>query len=54
MTVRFIGGPVDGLMATLTRTPPRVVVSGWSYIAITDPETGEFLGGYVRENSCSS
>jgi len=45
--VTFIGGPLRGARAALTKTPPRLVVLGATYERIDDPDTGEFLGGYA-------
>ena len=45
--VRFIGGPVDGARAELTRQPAHVLILGLQYDRIDDPDTGEPLGGYA-------
>lgn len=47
ITVSFLGGPYDGHRGALTATPARVVIAGHEYHAITDPDTGVFLGAYA-------
>lgn len=43
----LIGGPFDGRKVSLTRTPPRIEAAGVTYDRLDDPDTGEYLGGYV-------
>jgi len=45
--VRLVGGPFGGQGVALKRTPPRIAPAGYTYYRIDDPDTGEFLGGYV-------
>jgi hypothetical protein len=49
MTTRvvMVGGPWDGNWCTLTATPPRVQIGITLYRRLDDPDTGEFLGGYI-------
>lgn len=44
--VYFIKGPIDGQRAMLAKTPDHVLVSGFRYDRIDDPDTGEFIGAY--------
>lgn len=48
--VVLVGGPHDRLRADLTATPLNILVGGVPYRAITDPDTGDFLGGYTHDN----
>jgi hypothetical protein len=43
---RFVNGPFKGSVAQLTRTPPQLVIAGYTYDRIDDPDTGEYLGAY--------
>lgn len=44
----FIGGPYDQAKARLVRCPPSVKIADvYYYERIDDPDTGEYLGGYV-------
>lgn len=47
MKAVFVGGPFDNIWADLDRVLPTVLVCGQPYDAITDPDTGEWLGGYA-------
>lgn len=48
---RLIGGPFDGRDAMITRASPRITLAGFTYVRIDDPDTGQYLGGYVLEVS---
>lgn len=48
--VALLGGRFDGARATVTQTPYRVEIDRVSYLRVDDPDTGEFLGGYVAED----
>lgn len=43
----FIGGPLDNRIVDLTHAPPRAECNGITYSRVDDPDTGEFLGGYI-------
>lgn len=45
----MIGGPWDGNWCTLRETPPRIQIGITYYRRLDDPDTGEFLGGYVLD-----
>lgn len=47
--VRLLGGRYDRSRVTLSKTPPVIFVGSERYERIDDPDTGEFLGGYVQE-----
>lgn len=48
ITVSLLGGPYDGRRGEITATPARIVIGGrHEYHAVTDPDTGVFLGGYA-------
>lgn len=47
--VALLGGPFDGRRVDLTSTPPRILIGpSTTYEAVTDPDTGDFLGCYVH------
>lgn len=47
--VTLLGGPFDGRRVDLTSTPPRILIgTSTLYEAVTDPDTGVFLGCYVH------
>ena len=56
--VALLGGPCDGWKADLIRLPDRILLTrssqsprgGLSYSRLDDPDTGEFLGGYVYDD----
>lgn len=52
--VPLVGGPHDGLRADLTNTPDRILIGGALYVAIIDPDTGVFLGGYAHDHDVSA
>ena len=47
ISVRILGGPYDGFKVEILGTPPRIQIKDCVYDRIDDPDTGEFLGGYV-------
>lgn len=49
--VRFLGGPLDGFRAQLSRTPTEFVAAHHTYVRLDDPDTGEPLGAYVLDTT---
>lgn len=47
--VVLIGGLYDHRRVELTRAAARLEIAGQLYRRLDDPDTGEFLGGYVAE-----
>jgi hypothetical protein len=45
--VRLIGGPYDRALTVITDTPKHIAIEGAAYERIDDPDSGEYLGGYV-------
>lgn len=45
----LIGGRFDRAKVELTQAPQRIEVAGQLYKRLDDPDTGEYLGGYVAE-----
>lgn len=48
--VMLLGGPFHGRIVSIAAAPPRIEIADSLYHRLNDPDTEEFLGGYVYDD----